>query len=190
MELMKAILLGALFGLALYKAGASKPEKLLDMLSLRNLSLMKIILFAIGFSSILLFLANTIGIFDVSHLHIKSTNFGVVIGGLIFGIGFGTAGTCPGTCVAAAGTNGFRRALFSILGGLLGAFAFSMTYGFWNQVGLFDTMNLGKLTLFNVLEENPSVFRLGFSGLLITGILFILIAVILPSKIGEDAISQ
>lgn len=56
-----------------------------------------------------LFAANALGIFDLSHLSVKATNLGVLIGGLIFGIGFGWIGSCPGTCVAASGSDGIKK---------------------------------------------------------------------------------
>lgn len=180
MNILLAILLGGLFGFALYFTGASHPKKLVSMLKLQDLSLMKIILFAIGLSSVLLFAANALGILDLSHLSIKSTNLGVLIGGLIFGVGFGWIGSCPGTCVAASGSDGIKKALITVLGGLVGAFAFSMTYGFWKSAGLFGVMDLGKITLFNLSEKYPSLFGLGFSGLLLTGVLFMALAVVLP----------
>ena len=77
------------------------------MLTLRDLTLAKVILFAIGLASISLFVLNSIGIFNLEHLSIKPMITGVIIGGIIFGLGFGLAGTCPGTCVGASGTNGF-----------------------------------------------------------------------------------
>lgn len=182
MELIRAIVLGALFGGALYWVGASNPKKLVSMLRLSDLTLMKIIVFAIGFSSVLLAAAISLGIFDLSHLSIKSTNLGVILGGLIFGIGFGWAGTCPGTCVAASGTGGFKKGLAAVLGGLIGAFAFSMTYGAWKQIGLFRTMDFGKLTLFHLSDRFPAVFQVGAVGLLLVGFVFMGIAYLLPTK--------
>lgn len=73
-----------------------------------------------------------------------------------------------------------------MLGGLLGAFAFSMTYGFWKSVGLFSTMDLGKMTLFNLSEKYPSLFGIGFSGLLITGLLFMGVAILLPDGFRKE----
>ena len=88
MIIVLAILLGGFFGFALYKVGAANMDNLLSMLSLRNLTLMKIILFAIGLASVLVALFYTIGWFDPAHLNVKATHLGVVIGGLIFGLGF------------------------------------------------------------------------------------------------------
>ena len=156
------------------------------MLRLEDLSLAKIILFAIGFSSVLLSISSLLGIFDTSHLSIKTMNLGVIIGGLLFGIAFGAVGTCPGTCVGAIGSNGVKRAVAAVIGGLVGAFAFSMSYGYLKELGLFETLNMGKLTLFNISEKYPSVFNVGFVGLLVIGILFMGTAYILPKRILKD----
>lgn len=182
MKIVEGLILGALFGGALYYVGASNPKKLLSMLRLQDLSLMKIILFAIGFASTLLAAAALLGIFDVSHLNIKSTNLGVVIGGLIFGLGFGGLGTCPGTCVAATTSGGMGKAITAVIGGLAGAFVFSITYGGFKEMGLFDTMNLGRLTLFSLTDKFPAVFEVGYVGLLAVGIVFMIIGAVIPIK--------
>ena len=153
-----AILLGGFFGFALYKVGAANMDNLLSMLSLRNLTLMKIILFAIGLASVLVALFYAIGLFDPA------------------------VGTCPGTCVAGAMTGGFKKAISAVLGGLVGAFLFSMSYGWLADKGFFDVLNLGKLTLFHVSDKYPSVFKMGYGGLAIVGVIFITVAIILPIK--------
>lgn len=180
MKLVLAVILGSLFGFALFYVGAASPKKIQSMLRLEDLSLMKIIVFAIGFSSVLLALSIQVGIFDITHLSIKPMHFGVVIGGLIFGVGFGLAGTCPGTCLAAAGGKGRRQALAAILGGLTGALLFAVSYDWWKGLGIFDMMDLGKRSLFVISERFPSVFSLGTGGLLVVGGLFMLIAYVIP----------
>ncbi len=180
MQVVLAIIIGSMFGYALYLVGASSTKTLTAMLRLEELELMKIIVFAIGFASILLSLFALFGWINIGHLSVKTTHLGVIIGGLLFGIGFGSIGTCPGTCVAAAGGGGGRKAIAAILGGLFGAWVFSMTYEFWLTIGLFDIMNLGKLTLFNISDKYPSVLHIGYEGLILVGLMFLGISVILP----------
>lgn len=43
-----------------------------------------------GFASFLLSISGLLGIFDISHLSVKGMNLGVIVGGVIFGIGFGS----------------------------------------------------------------------------------------------------
>lgn len=52
-----------------------------------------------------------------------------------------------------------------------------MTYGFWKNIGLFQKMDLGKLTLFQISEKQTTVFDIGYLGLLAVGIIFMAIAV-------------
>lgn len=185
MNLVLAIILGGLFGAILYRTGASSPKKLIAMLRLENLSLMKMILFGIGLASVLLSLSGLLGFLNPDHLSVKGTNLGVLIGGLLFGIGFGTVGTCPGTCVAASGSGGYKKALGAVVGGLVGAWVFSMTYGFWKGLGLFSAWDWGKRTLFHISDEFPSVFSVGFPGLLLLGLAFLAIALLLPRGRGQ-----
>lgn len=185
MNIVLAIIIGFAFGYVLNYSGASSPKNIVSMLRLRDITLMKIIIFGIGFASFLLSLSAIIGIFNPSHLGIKSLNLAVVIGGLIFGIGFGTVGTCPGTCVAAVSSGGFKKALAALVGGLLGAFVFSVTYGLWRQTGIFDIMNMGKLTLFKLADGIPSVFDAGYPGLLIVGLFFMGAASVLPQTVRK-----
>lgn len=183
MKIILAIVLGGFFGFALAYVGATGFKNILKMLRLEDLSLAKIILFAIGFSSILLAISSLLGIFDPSHLSVKTMNLGVIIGGLLFGIAFGAVGTCPGTCVGAMGSKGLKKAISAVLGGLLGAFVFSLSYGYFKGIGLFETLNMGKLTLFNISEKFPSVFNIGFIGLLIVGVLLMVAGYLLPKQI-------
>lgn len=182
MKIILAILLGSFFGYALFKAGATNPKKLSAMLRLEDLSLAKIILFAIGLSSVGLSILNMVGMFNVEHFSVKTMNLGVIIGGVIFGLGFGLGGTCPGTCVGASGT-GFKKAFSAILGGLIGALTFSNVYGYLNDLGLVSGLDYGKLTLFKISSEYNSVFNIGFIGLLVMGILFVALALVLPKSI-------
>lgn len=183
-EILLGICLGGSFGFALYFAGAANPKRIVAMLRLQNLALMKIILFGIGFGSILLSIAGLAGWISLSHLIIKPMHLGVIIGGLIFGLGFGYGGSCPGTCAAALGTEGYRRAIAGVLGGLLGAWVFSLVYGLFADLGLFEALSIGKKTLFAISDKYPSVFSIGFWGLLVMGIVFVAISFVLPEKPG------
>lgn len=185
MKILLAILLGGFFGFALAYVGATNFKNILKMLRLEDLSLAKIILFGIGFSSVLLSISSMIGVFDISHLSVKTMNLGVIVGGLLFGIAFGAVGTCPGTCVGAIGSDGIKRGISTVVGGLFGAFAFSLSYGYLKELGLFEALNMGKLTLFNISEKYPSIFNIGFIGVLIVGIIFMIGGYLLPKQILE-----
>ena len=128
MELTFAIIFGLLFGFALNRAGATNPENIINMLRLNDLRLMKAIIFAIGLSAAALFSGLAIGFIDPAHISIKTAYIGVLIGGALLGIGFAIAGYCPGTGLAAFAT-GRKDALFFIIGGLCGAFIYTLSFG-------------------------------------------------------------
>lgn len=184
-EIILAICLGGFFGFALYHAGASNPANILSMLRLKKLRLMKVIVFAIGFGAFLVSAAGLAGAFPVSHFNIKPMHLGVVIGGLIFGVGFGYGGTCPGTAVAGIADKAYKRSISAVLGGLLGAFVFSICYGIFESTGMFEMLNLGNLSLFNISSKFPSVLSIGFGGLLVLGLAFMGIGWILPDNVRE-----
>jgi len=128
MTIFLAILVGGLFGFVLHRVGAGNPQNLINMLRLQDLHLAKVILLAIGFSSLILFALLATGSINEAHIDIKAAYAGVIIGGLIFGIGFAIAGYCPGTCLVGVG-GGRKDALVFIFGGLVGAILFTLSYG-------------------------------------------------------------
>lgn len=146
MTILLAILLGAFFGFALHRAAVTNSENILEMLTLRDFYLMKVTLFAIGLTTTLIWISVPAGIIDPGHFSVKATHFGVLIGGLIFGVGFALAGYCPGTAIAAVG-QGRRDALWFVAGGLLGALVFTLAFDFVGTTGVFDAWALGKVTL-------------------------------------------
>lgn len=182
MDLFIGLVTGALFGAALYLAGAASPVKMREVLRLEDLTIFKIILFAIGLSNVLLFVFNMVGILDLSNLSVKTMHLGVIVGGLIFGVGFGMVGSCPGTAFAAIGTNIYKQALMIAFGGIIGSMIFALMYGGFVDMGIFDAMNIGKLTLFKISDKYPSVTEIGYAGLLMMGVVFMAVAWFVPDK--------
>ena len=184
MTITLALILGLSFGFALDQAQASNPQKIIGMLRLKDFHLMKVILFAIGFSSLLLFILLSLNLIDPGHLKVKTAYTGVILGGSILGLGFAIGGYCPGTCVVATG-RGRKDALFFLLGGLLGAFVYMLVYGSIQDAALFDKIAGGAVS---VAETNPDKFG-SLSGnlpaLLVAGpiaVVLMLIAFILPEQ--------
>jgi len=189
MELFLAIVLGTLFGFVLHRVGASNPENILNMLRLTDLTLMKAILLAIGLSSIGLFLLMAVGFIDSGHLSVKDSYAGVIIGGAVLGLGFGSAGYCPGTGLAGLG-DGRRDAVAFVLGGLLGSFAYMQTYPAWKASGLLDPIFGGKTTLAVTGNDAYGAILSGIPGwlvALIVGVVFVAIAWALPATPGAGS---
>lgn len=145
MDIVLAILIGGSFGFVLERVGAANPQRIIGMLRLNDTHLIKVILGAIAFSSALLFIGLSTGMVDAGHVSIKSSNLGVIWGGLLFGVGFAIAGYCPGTGLCAFGV-GRRDAIWFILGGLLGALLFTLLYGVIKDAGLLTSLG-GKVSL-------------------------------------------
>jgi uncharacterized membrane protein YedE/YeeE len=193
-QIILGLLFGGAFGFVLHKVQATDPNKIIGFLRLTDMHLAKVILFAIGFSSLLLFVGLAIGFIPASHIHVKASYIGVILGGAIFGVGFGLGGYCPGTTVAAWGA-GRKDAIFMILGGLLGAWAFVLSYGWLlnNMSWLFDSVvsvnDANKITLAETGNpKNPALFNL--PGIIVAGVLaiiFIAAAFWVPDQIRSTS---
>lgn len=186
-EILFAILVGGSFGFILHKVGATSPNKIVGFLRLTDLHLAKVILFAIGFSSLLLFVLMAIGIVPPSHISVKASYAGVIIGGAIFGIGFGLGGYCPGTTLAALGA-GRKDSIFMILGGLVGAWVYVLVFGWLetNMSWLFDKIAGGKVSLAVTGNDAYPALIDGISGVLVAAVIAILFmggAALLPNKL-------
>ena len=187
MNILLAILIGAAFGATLDRIGATSPNWIIRMLSLRNLHLMKTILLAIGTGSILMFAGQMIGVVDVMHMSVKTAYVGVFIGGLLLGAGWAASGYCPGTGVCAA-ASGRKDGWFFIAGGLLGAAAYMVTYPSWKASGLLDKLAGGKVTLGTV----PGAKYDGLMAIsgdilgIVLGLVFVLVAFVLPERLAGE----
>jgi len=114
------ILLGIVFGFLLSRAGATSYESYSNLFLLLDLQLLWVILSAvitgiIGLALLKYFKVRSL----VSHmpLNVKPRSWvkGLVVGSLMFGVGWGVSGACPGTAPAMIG-QGHLPALFTILG--------------------------------------------------------------------------
>jgi uncharacterized protein len=126
LQLLIGLGIGILFGFLLQKGGVTRYDVIIGQLLLTDFTVVKIMLTAIVVGKIGVHLLKGMG---VAQLHPKPGSFGSsLIGGLIFGIGFGILGYCPGTMVGAVG-QGSLDALFGGLPGmLLGAGLFAEVY--------------------------------------------------------------
>jgi uncharacterized membrane protein YedE/YeeE len=125
MKLLLGVILGAAFGAALQLSGASSHTKITNALRLKDLTIMKLILTAIGVGLIGVHLLDALGL---ANMKVKDLYLpGMVVAGLMFGVGFAVAGYCPGTALAAA-AEGKPDAWATVFGGLLGAMVFAFMF--------------------------------------------------------------
>jgi uncharacterized membrane protein YedE/YeeE len=143
------LITGILFGFALHRAGFSRCGLVMRGLAFRDFTMLKVMLTAIAVGMIGAAVLATF-LPDYAHLKIKPLYvWGVLLGGLIFGVGMAIAGYCPGTALVGLGA-GVRDGMLAVLGGLLGAFVFIVVYPVL-EPWLIEPLNLGKLTLHEVL---------------------------------------
>lgn len=178
------LILGVLFGLGLYYAGATNRVVISNMLKLKDLTLMKIIIFAIGFSMSLLYISVALKIISIDHFGIKPMNIGVILGSAILALGFGMIGLCPGTAIASFGA-GYLKSIYVILGGIIGAFLFTIAYSILKSIGLFKEMLGGQTTLFFLSEKYNFIFYgTPWIGVFI-GFVLIVVSLIIPYSLEK-----
>jgi uncharacterized membrane protein YedE/YeeE len=124
---------GLLFGFGLAVSHMARPEVVLDFLQLVDLGLL-FVMFGAAIVSGLAFLvipqirdrAPLTG--DTYGRRLKSFDRNVLIGGMIFGIGWGISGLCPGSGYASLGIGNWP-----ILWGIGGMFLGAYLQGVWRE---------------------------------------------------------
>ena len=166
---MKTLLLGlvtgVLFGFLLQKGRVIRYDKQIGALRLLDMTIVKFMLSSILVAMVGVYLLHDFG---VVKLQIKPTILGAqVLGGLIFGLGWGLLGYCPGTQMGALG-EGRWDAIWGMLGMLLGAAFFAEVYPFIKSTALTWGV-FGKLTVPQVLGINhwPIIIALVIGGVLL-----------------------
>ncbi len=114
------ILLGIVFGFLLSRAGATSYEFYSGLFLFKNLQLLWVILFAVltgimGISLMKYFKVHSLTSRMPLSLTPRPWVKGLVVGSLMFGVGWGVSGACPGTAPAMLG-QGRLPALFTIVG--------------------------------------------------------------------------
>lgn len=95
MTLLYGLVTGILFGILLQRAEALRYDRQVGALRLKDMTIFKFMLSAIVVGAIGIYLLKDLGLVTLS---IKSTGIGArVVGGTLFGIGWGLLGYCPGT---------------------------------------------------------------------------------------------
>lgn len=141
---------GIIFGFLLQKARVIRYDKQLGALLFKDMTIVKFMLAHIMMAMIGIYFLKDLGLVKLS---IKPTILGgIFLGGLIFGIGWGLLGYCPGTSAGALG-EGRVDAFWGILGMLLGAGLYAESYP-WLKESVLTWGNFGKITLPEILSVN------------------------------------
>ena len=164
-QLTLGLLFGVCFGFLLQKGRVCEYEIIMRQLLLQDFTVLKVILTAIVTGMFGVYAMHGAGWIT---LHKKAGSLGTNIPGpLIFGIGFGVLGYCPGTSVGAVAHGALDALVGGILGILIGAGLYAAVYpklkGRILAVGDF-----GDKTLIDVLPvRNPWVVILPVAGFIV-----------------------
>jgi uncharacterized membrane protein YedE/YeeE len=162
-ELVIGAVTGILFGFCMQKAQVIRYDRQLGALRFKDMTIVKFMLTTILVAMVGIYLLLDLGLIKLS---IKTLTLGGnVLGGLIFGIGWGIVGYCPATAMGALG-EGRYDAAFGLLGMILGAGIYAELYPMLKDTVL-TWGNFGKITLPDALGINHWII------IIVLGTLFI-----------------
>ena len=166
MTLVYGLITGILFGFFLQKGRVLRYDKQIGALLLQNMTIVKFMLSHIVVAMVGVYFLYDMGLVKLS---LKPMIVGaVVIGGLIFGLGWGLLGYCPGTSLGALG-EGRTDAIWGIAGMLVGAGIYAEAYPYLQKTVL-TWGNYGKITIPQVLGVNHWIVIIPF--VILTVLLF------------------
>ncbi len=141
---------GILFGFLLQKARVIRYDKQMGALRLLDMTIVKFMLSSVLVGMVGVYLLLGLGL---AKLSLKPTVLGGnIVGGLLFGAGWGLLGYCPGTSAGALG-EGRWDAVWGILGMLAGAALFAEAYPSL-KMSVMSWGDLGAITIPQLLGVN------------------------------------
>ena len=171
--ILKGLLMGVAFGAVLYKVGAVRYSRVMGMLTLTDTKIMKFTFVTVGVGAMIYGLADLTGLATPLNIIPRTMPWlgpAHLVGGVIFGIGLGFTGLCPGTCVTrTGGGSGAKKytGIFAIAGLLVGILMYSATKGSLLSSGIISS-NQQPLTLHGMLGLPYGVVAMAFGALMFT----------------------
>lgn len=145
---------GVVFGFLLQKGGVARYEVLMGQFFLTDFTVVKVMLTAIVVGMIGVFGLRAVGRVK---LHVKPTRYAAnVVGGLLFGVGMGMLGYCPGTGAAALG-QGSLDALAGMVGLVAGSYVYAEGSA-WLAATIEQKGSRGSVMLPEVLRLKRTLF--------------------------------
>jgi hypothetical protein len=125
-QVVLGLLIGIAFGFLLQKGQVTSYDVIMGQLLLIDFTVVKVMGSAILTGMIGFYLLRNRGLVQ---RHVRTGSWGSnVIGGLIFGLGFGLLGYCPGTVAGAVGQGSLDALFGGVIGLLIGAGIFARVY--------------------------------------------------------------
>lgn len=150
---MEKVLLGLIsgiaFGFVIQRVGATNSDKMAKAHLMIESQIPQFMLLAVIFAAIGVFGLKLAGIGRFMPLPTSIVATGMAA--ILFGVGWGMSGYCPGTCWAAAG-EGRGDAVFALLGGFAGTAVFANFHEVLIPM-LYLPTNIGPLTLDGLLNS-------------------------------------
>ena len=167
-QLVLGLGMGFAFGFLLQKAGVTTYDVIIRQLLFKDFTVLKVMLSAMVTGMVGVHVLRALGL---AKLHPKPGSVGSTVpGALIFGIGFGTLGYCPGTVVGAVGQGALDALLGGVVGALIGAGIFAALFPTLKR-SILDRGNFGELTFPQLFKANPWVVVIPVS-LAVVGLLY------------------
>lgn len=151
-RLAAALIFGMLVGLVLAKLRLNDREAVRDMLTLRDFTMLKTFLLALGAGVLVFVLFRKAGL--VQQQSVPGTFWGSLVGGVLAGVGLGIAGLTPLTALAALGS-GRLYAVWLIAGMLL-----AMPAAHWVKTHLGDLIARFGAPMASSLEPSDGLWKL------------------------------
>lgn len=149
-QLLYGLITGIFFGFLLQKGRVLRYDKQLGALLLKDMTIIKFMLSSVVVSMVGIYLLVDL---ELVKLSLKATVLGGnIIGGLVFGLGWGLLGYCPGTSAGALG-EGRWDALWGIGGMLLGAAIYAEAFPAMKAT-ILTWGDYGKITIPQLLGIN------------------------------------
>ncbi|MCM2284410.1 MAG: YeeE/YedE family protein [Desulfobacula sp.] len=152
---------GIAFGFVIQRMGATDAHRMARSHLMLDADIPRFMVLAVALSAVGLFGLQSVGVGRI--LPLPTSIVATGLAAVIFGIGWGLTGYCPGTTWAAAG-EGRLDAVFALLGGLAGAALFAHLHEMLIPV-LYDPTNAGRITLTDLFGHQAvavAALALGF----------------------------
>ncbi|MCS7165518.1 MAG: YeeE/YedE thiosulfate transporter family protein [Candidatus Calescibacterium sp.] len=155
MEVLLGLVFGIIFGSILTLAKVIRYEKQVSAVLFKDMTIIKFMFSAVLVGSIGITVLYQMGLIE---LNLKPLALGgIIIGGILFGLGWSLTGYCPGTSLAAL-AEGRIHAIFAVMGMIFGSLIFANFYSYLKP--LINFGNMGKLTIYQALNVSPFVIIL------------------------------